>query len=36
MAHLPVQRMVDEILATQGVPTDDALVVAARYRRAGA
>ena len=36
MAHLPLQRMVDEILAAQGMPTDDALVIAARYRRAGA
>jgi phosphoserine phosphatase RsbX len=35
VAHLPLQRMVDEILAAQGMPTDDALVVAARYRRAG-
>jgi serine phosphatase RsbU (regulator of sigma subunit) len=36
MAHLPLQRLVDEILASQGMPTDDALVVAARYCRAGA
>ena len=36
MAHLSLQRLVDEILASQGMPTDDALVVAARYRRAGA
>lgn len=35
MAQLPLQRMVDEILAAQAIPADDALVLAARYRRAG-
>ena len=36
MAHLPLQRLVDEILAAHRMPTDDALVIAGRYRRAGA
>jgi phosphoserine phosphatase RsbX len=36
LLHRPLQRIVDEILAGQAVPSDDALVLAARYRRAGA
>jgi phosphoserine phosphatase RsbX len=35
LLHRPLQRIVDEILAGQAVPSDDALVLAARYRRAG-
>lgn len=34
--HLPLQRIADDILSEQALPTDDALVLAARYHGASA